>query len=92
MSTPRKLRKAHKQSERANYRAYKKARWARKTLIEKFAQAWLYGLFTAFLTALGGFLLVMVAIAEWEMPWFADLWFNGAMLVMAITWFALSVE
>jgi hypothetical protein len=90
MSTPREL--TYKAQEKANYRAVKKARWARKTLIEKFAHVWLYSLFTALLTALCGFLLVMTAIAEWEMPWYADLWFNGAMLVMAITWFALSVE
>jgi len=78
-------------SEKANYKAHKKARWARKTLAEKLATIWLYGFFSALLAGIGIFLLVMMAIAEWQMPWFADLKFNGAMVVVAITWWAMSV-
>jgi hypothetical protein len=89
MSTQKKLKKV---SKKANYKAYKNARWARKTPIEKFAHVWLIGFWGSLITAIGGFLLVMTAIAEWEMPWYEDLWFNGAVLVIAITWFALSVE
>ena len=68
----------------------KRERWNRKTLAEKFAAIWLYGLFTALLAGVGGFLLVMVSIVEWKMPWSVDLWFNTALVVIAITWWAAS--
>ena len=90
MSTPRNLRKVSKRSERANYRAYKKARWARKTLAEKFATVWLYALVRGFVAVISGFLLVMTAIGYWEMPWYADTWFTIAFVVVGITWWALS--
>jgi hypothetical protein len=32
----------------------------------------------------------MVAIAYWQMPWYADVWFTIAFIAIAITWWALN--